>query len=90
MKLVNISQAKAQLSALIEAAEKGEQIVILRGSRPAVAFLKVTESDLGLHPEISSGALSEFEAEIERERAGGQMRVWGRSKSEAVSELKRL
>ena len=54
---------------------QGEQVVILRGSRPAVTFLKVTESDLGLHPEISSGALSDFQAEIERERAGSQIRV---------------
>ena len=56
MKLVNISQAKAQLSALIEAAEKGEQIVIMRGSRPAVTLLRVTELDISLHPEISGSA----------------------------------
>lgn len=90
MKLVNVSQAKAQLSALIEAAEKGEQIVIMRGSRPAVTLLRVTESDMGLHPEISPGALSEFEAEIGAERAAGQLRVLGRSGSEAVSALKNL
>ncbi len=90
MKLVNVSQAKAQLSALIEAAEKGEQIVIMRGSRPAVTLLRVTESDMGLHPEISRGALSEFEAEIEGERAAGQLRVLGRSENEAVSALKNL
>ena len=30
MKMVNISQAKTHLSSLIEAAEQGEQVMILR------------------------------------------------------------
>ena len=53
MKLVNISQAKTHLSSLIEAAEQGEEVMILRGSRPAVTLLKVTEADLHFNPEIS-------------------------------------
>jgi len=65
MKLVNVSQAKAQLSSLIEAAELGEQV---RGSRPAVTLMKVTEEDLSFHPEVPIDALNDFEAEIQQER----------------------
>lgn len=68
MKLVNISQAKTHLSSLIEAAEQGEQVMILRGSRPAVTLMKVTESDLHFHPEIPAKSLKDFDAEIERDR----------------------
>jgi antitoxin (DNA-binding transcriptional repressor) of toxin-antitoxin stability system len=68
MKLVNVSQAKAQLSSLIEAAELGEQVLIMRGSRPAVTLMRVTEGDLSFHPEVPVNALNDFEAEIEQER----------------------
>jgi len=63
MKLVNISQAKTHLSSLIEAAEQGEEVMILRGSRPAVTLLKVTEADLHFNPEISMKGLEEFDSE---------------------------
>lgn len=90
MPRVNLSQAKAHLNALIEAAEKGEQIVIMRGPRPTVTPLRVTESDIDPHPEISLGALSDFEAEIQSERAAGQLSHLGQSESEAISALNAL
>ena len=73
MKLVNISQAKTHLSSLIEAAEQGEEVMILRGSRPAVTLLKVTEADLHFNPEISMKGLEEFDSEIERDRREGAL-----------------
>lgn len=79
MKLVNISQAKAQLSSLIEAAKLGEQILIMRGSRPAVTLMKVTEEDITFHPEVSIEALNDFEAETMKERKE-------RHKEEGVSD----
>ena len=41
MKMVTISEAKSKLSALIESAEHGEQVLILRGSRPAVTLIPI-------------------------------------------------
>jgi antitoxin (DNA-binding transcriptional repressor) of toxin-antitoxin stability system len=88
MKLVNVSQAKAQLSSLIEAAELGEQVLIMRGSRPAVTLMKVTEDDLSFHPEVPIGALNDFEAEIQQERGGAGLLHLGSTAAEAASQLK--
>jgi antitoxin (DNA-binding transcriptional repressor) of toxin-antitoxin stability system len=89
MKLVNISQAKTHLSSLIEAAEQGEEVMILRGSRPAVTLVKVTEADLHFHPEISAKSLENFEAEIERDRSEGGLAFLGNTGSQAVDALGR-
>jgi antitoxin (DNA-binding transcriptional repressor) of toxin-antitoxin stability system len=89
MKLVNISQAKTHLSSLIEAAEQGEEVMILRGSRPAVTLVKVTEADLHFHPEISMKGLEEFDSEIERDRREGALVYLGDTGSQAVDALKR-
>jgi antitoxin (DNA-binding transcriptional repressor) of toxin-antitoxin stability system len=88
MKLVNVSQAKAQLSSLIEAAESGEQVLIMRGSRPAVTLMRVTEEDLSLHPEVPADALGEFNREIEEERKRAKLLLLGSIGSEAASRLK--
>jgi antitoxin (DNA-binding transcriptional repressor) of toxin-antitoxin stability system len=88
MKLVNVSQAKAQLSSLIEAAELGEQVLIMRGSRPAVTLMKVTEDDLSFHPEVPIEALNDFEAEIQQERGGAGLLPLGSTAKEATSQLK--
>lgn len=90
MKLVNISQAKTHLSSLIEAAEQGEEVMILRGSRPAVTLLKVTEADLHFHPEISMKGLEKFDSEIERDRREGALVYLGDTGSQAVDALKRV
>ena len=89
MKLVNISQAKTHLSSLIEAAEKGEEVMILRGSRPAVTLVKVTEADLHFHPEIPAKSLEDFESEIERDRSEGELAFLGKTGSQAVDALDR-
>jgi len=89
MKLVNISQAKTHLSSLIEAAEQGEQVLILRGSRPAVTLMKVTESDLHFHPEIPAKSLDDFDAEIERDRSEGNLAFLGNTGSQALDGLHR-
>lgn len=88
MKLVNVSQAKAQLSSLIEAAELGEQVLIMRGSRPAVTLMRVTEEDLSFHPEVPIDALNDFEAEIQQERGGAGLLHLGSTAKEAASQLK--
>jgi antitoxin (DNA-binding transcriptional repressor) of toxin-antitoxin stability system len=89
MKLVNISQAKTHLSSLIEAAERGEEVMILRGSRPAVTLVKVTEADLHFHPEIPAKSLEEFDAEIERDRSEGELAFLGNTGSQALDALGR-
>lgn len=90
MKMVTISEAKSKLSALIEAAEAGEEILIFRGSRPAVMLRPVSEDDITLAPEFSQKALDSFEREIERDRKTGRLQKLGDSPASAASTLRKL
>ena len=75
MKMVTISEAKSKLSALIEAAEAGEEVLIFRGSRPALMLRPVSEDDVMLAPEFSEKTLDSFEREIERDRKTGRLQT---------------
>ncbi|MEB3188542.1 MAG: type II toxin-antitoxin system prevent-host-death family antitoxin [bacterium] len=43
MTIVNVHQAKSQLSKLIEQAERGEDVVIARAGKPAVRLVAYSE-----------------------------------------------
>ncbi|MCE0498585.1 MAG: type II toxin-antitoxin system Phd/YefM family antitoxin [Methylacidiphilales bacterium] len=88
MKLVTVSEAKSQLSAYIKAAEQGEQVIIMRGSKPAVALRPISENDLSLAPELPASALAEFEAELEQDRKKGLLRKLGKDSTEAAASLR--
>jgi antitoxin (DNA-binding transcriptional repressor) of toxin-antitoxin stability system len=89
MKMVTVSQAKSQLSACIKSAEEGEQVVIMRGSKPAVLLRPITEQDLNLSPELSLTALAAFEDEIALDRRKGSLRKLGDDPAAAVASLRR-
>jgi prevent-host-death family protein len=42
---VNVHEAKSQLSRLIEAAERGEEVVIARAGQPAVRLVPIVAHD---------------------------------------------
>lgn len=90
MKLVTVSQAKSKLSSFIKSAQEGEQVVIMRGSKPAVVLRPISENDLSLVPEIPAAALADFEAEIERDRKAARLIKLGDSPREAVAALQKL
>jgi len=90
MKLVTVSQAKSRLSSYIKSAEEGEQVVIMRGSKPAVILRPISEDELSAVPEIPASALAEFDAEIERDRKAGRLVKLGDTPGEAVAALRRL
>ena len=90
MKLVTVSQAKSKLSSYIKSAEEGEQVVIMRGSKPAVILRPISEDELSAVPEIPASALAEFDAEIERDRKAGTLVKLGDTPGEAVAALRRL
>ena len=89
MKLVTVSQAKSKLSSYIKSVEAGEQVVILRGSKPAVLLKPISENDLDVIPEISPSAAAFIEAEIERERKAGRLIKLGDTPQEAATALRR-
>ncbi len=90
MKLVTVSQAKSQLSAYIKFAELGEQVVIMRGSKPAVILRPISEDELSAIPEIPASALADFDAEIERDREAGRLVRLGNTPEETVAALRQL
>lgn len=53
MKSMTIKQAKARLNELVDAAERGEDVVLLRGSRHVAAIVPITEDDLELASRLS-------------------------------------
>lgn len=89
MKMVTVSQAKSQLSAYIKFAEEGEQVVIMRGSKPAVLLRPISEVDLNLAPEIPPSTLAAFETEIARDRKAGALRKLGKNPRTAATALRR-
>lgn len=90
MKLVTISEAKSKLSALITSVEKGEQIMIMRGSRPVVTLTPVSEDDVCFHPSFSVKALASFESEIAAERKAKKLVRLGGSPKEVTATLQKL
>ncbi|MGH9318409.1 MAG: type II toxin-antitoxin system Phd/YefM family antitoxin [Vicinamibacteria bacterium] len=53
MKAVTIREAKARLNVLVEAAERGDQIVLMRGSKHVAAIVPLSEEDLELAPSLA-------------------------------------
>ena len=88
MKTFTISEAKAKLSALVAAAERGEEILIMRGAKPAVTLTRVSEEDLAIWPKIPISALASFDQEIEADRKAGQLKLLGRDAPAAKKALK--
>ncbi len=89
MKTFTISEAKAKLGALVEAAERGEEVLITRGTKPAVTLTPVTEPDLARWPAVPAAALAGFDAEIERDRRAGELKPMGRTAKAAAKALAR-
>ena len=57
MTLVNVHQAKNQLSRLIEQVEAGEDVVIARAGKPAVRLVAYTEPSANRVPGLWQGQI---------------------------------
>ncbi len=64
MQAVTIRDAKARLNALIEAAERGEQVVLMRGSKHVALIVPLTEADLEVSPRLSDAQAGRLWAEL--------------------------
>jgi prevent-host-death family protein len=86
MQTVTIREAKARLNALIEAAERGEQVVILRGSKLVAAIVPVSSQDVELAPRLTDVQAERFWSRISEGREAGASRVFD-SAEEVVAHL---
>jgi prevent-host-death family protein len=71
MHTVTIREAKARLNALVDAAERGEQVVLMRGSRLVAAIVPVSSDDLELAPRLTDPQAERLWRQIEGERVSG-------------------
>ena len=61
----SVSEARRNLGRLIEQARKGEDVVIIKDSKPAVALRPIDDSDLDLLPEVTD---EQFQRLVEWDR----------------------
>ena len=86
MRAVTIREAKARLNALVEAAERGEQIIIMRGSKHVAAIVPLSEEDLEVSPRLTDPQAERLWRQLEAERQDGSTLVL-ESADEAVAHL---
>jgi prevent-host-death family protein len=86
MQTVTIREAKARLNALVDAAERGEQVILMRGSRLVAAIVPVSSADLELAPRLTDPQAERLWKQIEGERASGASLVF-EGPAEAVAHL---
>lgn len=88
MQAVTIREAKARLNALIEAAERGEQVVLMRGARHVALIVPLGAEDLEVAPRLSDGQAERLWREVAAESRHGAGLVM-ESLDEAVAYLAR-
>jgi prevent-host-death family protein len=71
MHTVTIREAKARLNALVDAAERGEQVVLMRGSRLVAAIVPVSAADFELAPRLTDPQAERLWKQIATEQANG-------------------
>lgn len=87
MKAVTIREAKAHLNALVEQAERGEQVVLMRGSKHVAAIVPLSEEDLEIAQSLTDAQAERLWRRLELERREGTTVVY-RSAEAAVTGLR--
>jgi prevent-host-death family protein len=86
MRAVTIKEAKAHLNELVEAACRGEQVVLLRGSEHVAAIVPISAADLELRMALSDVQAEKLWALAASERSAGKLATFG-SSEEVVLHL---
>jgi len=68
-----MKDAKARLNRLVQSAEEGESVILMRGSKHVAAIIPINEDDLDLNLSLSDEQASRF---------------WQAIKTESLKELK--
>lgn len=68
-----MKDAKARLNQLVQRAQAGESVVLMRGSRHVAAIIPISEDDLDLSLSLSDEQANRF---------------WGRIEAESLKELR--
>ena len=65
MIFATMKDAKARLNRLVQSAESGESVVLMRGSRHVAAIIPINEDDLDLNLSLTDGQADRFWEAIE-------------------------
>lgn len=71
MRALTIREAKAKLNELVDAATRGEQVVLLRRSRHVAAIVPITADDLEVAPRLSDPQAERLWRALAEERSRG-------------------
>jgi len=69
---MTIKQAKARLNELVEAAIRGEDVVLMRGSQHVAAIVPLTEEDLYVASRLNEEQAARLWKALAAERAAGK------------------
>ena len=64
---VNLQEAKAKLNKLVELAETGEDVVLLRGSQIVARIQPLSAEDIEITPHLNDVQASRFWKEVEEQ-----------------------
>lgn len=70
MLAVTIKEAKARLNQLVEAATRGEQVVLMRGSKHVAAIVPISSEDLELSFRLTDAQAERLRRQLAQEEAG--------------------
>lgn len=84
----SLREARVRLNELVRRALAGEDVVLMRGSKPVVALTPITSDDLELAPRVTDAQAARIHAMVERERKEGKLLTFA-SPAEAVATLSR-
>jgi prevent-host-death family protein len=86
MRAVNIKEAKAHLNELVEAASRGEEVVLMRGSKHVAALVPITDADVELAPRLADEQAARLWRRLAEERAAGKVMTFASAEA-AVAHL---
>jgi prevent-host-death family protein len=88
MRAVTIREAKARLNELLEAATRGEQVVLMRGSKHVAALVPLSAEELELPARLSDPQAERLWRHLAAEERAGRQLVF-EGPGEAVAHLSR-
>ena len=88
MRVVTTREAKARLNELVEAATRGEQVVLMRGSKLVAAIVPVSAEQFELAPKLTDAQAERLWRQIRAERGDGSSLLFD-SPQETVAFLSR-
>ncbi len=76
MRAVTMKEAKARLNQLVEAATRGEQVVLMRGSKHVAAIVPISVDELELAARLTDAQAERLWKRLAEERVSGRTLVF--------------